>query len=181
MGGMIAQLVAIHHPQRAITLISIMSSTGEQDISPPTQEALGVLLKPSPNEREAYIENSVANWRVLSVSQSKQNEVLIRDHAARRFERGIHPPGVARQLAAVLATYGRREALKQINIPTLVIHGDVDPLVPLDGGLDTAHSIPNAEILILEGFGHDMPPEVWPKVVSAIAEHTATASGYRID
>jgi pimeloyl-ACP methyl ester carboxylesterase len=171
MGGMIAQSMAIHHPARLASLISIMSTTGEPELPPPTPEALAVLTTPAPTDREGYIENSVQNGRVLSGPKFPPNEDLLREHAALKFDRGIHPAGVARQMAAIMASEGRREKLKSVTIPTLVIHGDVDPLVPLEGGKDTAHAIPGAELIIMEGMGHDLPLELWHQIIDAIVKH----------
>jgi pimeloyl-ACP methyl ester carboxylesterase len=174
MGGMIAQSMAIHHPTRLASLISIMSSTGEPDLPPPTPEALTVLTTPAPTDREGYIERSIEGWRVLSGPLFPPDENLVREHAGLKFDRGIHPAGVARQLAAILASGGRRESLKSVTVPTLVIHGDADPLVPVEGGVDTADAIPGAELIVMEGMGHNLPIELWPQLIEAIVLHTST-------
>ncbi|HEY43770.1 MAG TPA: alpha/beta hydrolase [Anaerolineae bacterium] len=173
MGGMIAQSMAIHHPTRLASLISIMSSTGEPDLPPPTPEALAVLTTPAPTDRAGYIENSVENSRVLSGPKFPLNLDLIREHAGLKFDRGIHPTGIARQLAAILTSGGRREMLKSVTIPTLVIHGDADPLVPLEGGKDTADAISGAELIIMEGMGHDLPLQLWSQLIDAIVKHVS--------
>jgi pimeloyl-ACP methyl ester carboxylesterase len=173
MGGMIAQSMAIHHPSRLTSLISIMSSTGEPDLPPPTPEALAVLTTPAPTDRESYIERSVENWRVLSGPSFPPHEDLLREHAGLKFDRGIHPAGVARQMAAIMASGGRRESLKSVTTPTLIIHGDLDPLVPIEGGIDTADAIPGAELIIMEGMGHYLPIELWPQLIEAIVLHTS--------
>ena len=174
MGGMIAQTMAIHHSARLASLISIMSTTGEQDLPPPTTEALAVLTTPAPTDREGCIERSIENWRVLSGPKFPPDEKLLREHAGLQFDRGIHPAGIARQMAAILASGGRREALKSVTTPTLVIHGDVDPLVPIEGGMDTADAIQGAELIIMEGMGHNLPIELWPQLIDAIVLHTST-------
>ena len=174
MGGMIAQTMAIHHPARLASLISIMSSTGEPDLPPPTPEAIAVLTTPRPSDREGYIERSIEGWRILSGPKFPPVETEVREHAGLKFDRGIHPDGVARQMAAILASGGRRESLKSINIPTLIIHGDADPLVPVEGGVDTAEAIPGAELIIMEGMGHYLPIELWPQLIDAIVLHTST-------
>jgi pimeloyl-ACP methyl ester carboxylesterase len=174
MGGMIAQSMAIHYPARLVTLISIMSSTGERDLPLPTPEALAILTTPRPTDREGYIERSVDGWRYLSGPKFPPIETEVRKHAGLKFDRGIHPAGVARQMAAILASGGRREALKSVTIPTLVIHGDADPLVPVEGGVDTAEAIPGAELMIMEGMGHYLPIELWPQLIEAIVLHTST-------
>jgi pimeloyl-ACP methyl ester carboxylesterase len=174
MGGMIAQSMAIHYPDRLASLISIMSSTGEMDLPLPTPEALAVLTNPRPTDREGYIESSVDGWRFLSGPKFPPDENIVRKQAGLKFDRGIHPAGVARQMAAILASGGRRESLKSVTIPTLVIHGDADPLVPVEGGVDTADAIPGAELIIMEGMGHYLPIELWPQLIDAIVLHTST-------
>ena len=173
MGGMIAQSMAVHHPTRLATLISIMSSTGEPDLPPPTPEALAVLTTPAPTDREGYIGSSVEGWKVLSGPKFPPDEKLLREHAGLKFDRGLHPAGVARQMAAILASGGRRESLKSVTTPTLVIHGDADPLVPVEGGVDTADAIPGAELIIMEGMGHNLPDELWPQLIDAIVIHSS--------
>lgn len=173
MGGMIAQSMAIHHPTRLASLISIMSSTGEPDLPPPTPEAIAVLTTPRPTDREGYIERSIEGWRILSGPTFPPDDNLNRKHAGLKFDRGIYPAGIARQLAAILSSGGRRELLKSVTVPTLVIHGDADPLVPVKGGIDTADAIPGAELLIIEGMGHHLPIELWPQLIDAIVLHTS--------
>ena len=171
MGGMIAQEMAIHHPDRVRTLTSIMSSTGNPDLPPPTPEAMAILVTPAPTDRAGYIESSVQTWRVLNGPVLPLDEDLTRERAGRFFDRGLSPEGMVRQLAAILASGSRRESLKSVTIPTLVIHGDADPLVPVEGGIDTANSVPGAGLMIIEGMGHDLPPVVEPQVIEAIVRH----------
>jgi pimeloyl-ACP methyl ester carboxylesterase len=171
MGGMIAQEMAIHHPNRVRTLTSIMSSTGNPELPPPKPEALSVLLTPVPTDREGYIENSIHTWRMLSGPGFPVDQDRVKERARLAFERGLSPAGTARQLAAVVTSGSRKEALQSITVPTLVIHGDADPLVPVESGIDTADTVPGAELLIIEGMGHDLPPAVAPRVIEAIARH----------
>jgi len=173
MGGMIAQEMTIHHPDRVRTLTSIMSRTGNPDLPPPTPEAMAILVTPAPTDRAGYIEYSVETWRVLSGPVFPLDEDLTRERAGQSFDRGLSPDGTTRQLAAILASGSRKEALESVQVPTLVIHGDADPLVPVEGGIDTADSIPGAELMIIEGMGHSLPPEVAPQVIEAIARHAA--------
>ena len=173
MGGMIAQTIAIQYTNRVRTLTSIMSSTGHTDLPQPTPEAMAVLLKQPPSDRAEYIESSVESSRVLHGTKYPLNEKYVREYAGRAYDRCYYPEGTTRQLAAVLASGSRREALRSINTPTLVIHGDVDPLVPVEGGKDTAESIPGAELLIIEGMGHSIPEEVAGDVITAIARHAS--------
>lgn len=171
MGGMIAQEMAIHHPSRVRTLTSIMSTTGNPALPPPKLEALSVLLTPFPTDRDGYIENSLQTWRVLSGPGFPLDQDLVRERAGRFFDRGLSLAGTARQMAAVVTSGSRREALRSVAISTLVIHGDADPLVPVECGMDTADAIPGAELLIIEGMGHDLPLAVAPRVIEAIARH----------
>jgi pimeloyl-ACP methyl ester carboxylesterase len=105
------------------------------------------------------------------------DEERIRARAARLYDRAFYPEGLVRQFASILASGNRRKALEAVRTPTLVIHGDADPLVPVEGGLDTAEAVPGAELLIIEGMGHDLPPGVWPHIVEAITRHTRKALG----
>lgn len=171
MGGMIAQEMAIHHPNRVRTLTSIMSSTGDQALPPPKPEALSVLLTPFPTDRDAYIENSIHTWQVLSGPGFPLDHDLVKERAGRSFDRGLSLAGTARQMAAVVTSGSRREALWSVTVPTLVIHGDADPLVPVESGIDTADAVPGAELLVIEGMGHDVPLAVAPRVIDAIARH----------
>ncbi len=171
MGGMIAQEIAIHHPKRVRTLTSIMSSTGDPELPPPKPEALSVLVTPPPTDREGYLEHSIQIWRTLSGPGFPVDEDYIAERAEQSFSRGISVAGTARQLAAILSSGSRKEALQSVTVPTLVIHGDADPLVPVEGGIDTANSIPGANLLIIEGMGHDLPPALAPQVIEAIVQH----------
>jgi pimeloyl-ACP methyl ester carboxylesterase len=175
MGGMIAQTLAIRHPSRVRSLTSIMSTTGNPNLPPGTPEAMAVLLEPPPTERAAAIERGVAVSRVVGSPGFPFDEARIRERSARLYDRAFYPVGVARQLAAVMAGESRVEALGSLRIPALVIHGDADPLVPVEGGRDTHAAIPGAELLLIEGMGHDMPPETWPRITRAIGELTGKA------
>jgi len=171
MGGMIAQTVAIKYPERVRTLTSIMSTTGDPRLPQAKPEAGQLLFIPAPTEREAYIDHSVKVWRVLGSPGFPFHEERTREFAGRVYDRGLNPAGFGRQLAAVYASGSRKEALKSLDIPTLVIHGDADPLIPFEAGKDTAESIPGAKLVVIEGMGHHLPLEVWSKLVNEIAAH----------
>ncbi len=171
MGGMIVQTMAIEHSDRIRTMTSIMSTTGEVSVSTPKPEALAVIMDVPPSDRSECIEDAVRKQQILRGPKYPLNEEFVRQFAARAFDRCFYPEGVTRQLAAVLASGSRKEALESVRVPTLVIHGDADPLVPVDGGKDTAASIPGAELMIIEGMGHDIPEEVAPQIIAAIARH----------
>jgi pimeloyl-ACP methyl ester carboxylesterase len=179
MGGMIAQTVAIRHGRRLRSLVSIMSSTGNPSLPPATREAMAVLMAPPPADRARSVEAAVHTWRVIGSPGFPFDEARIRERAGRLYDRGFHPQGVARHFAAILAHGSRVEKLRGVVAPTLVIHGAADPLVPLEGGRDTARSIPGAELLVIEGMGHDLPEGAWPRLVGAISEHTAKAEARR--
>lgn len=175
MGGMIAQTVAIRHPGRMRSLTSIMSTTGDRSLPPAKPEAMAVLLSPPPATREQAIEQHLKAARAIGSPGFPFDAARARARAARIYDRSAYPAGVARQLAAVLAHGSRKSALGALRMPALVIHGDADPLVPVEGGRDTAASIPGAELLEVAGMGHDLPPQVWPRLVAAISAHTERA------
>jgi pimeloyl-ACP methyl ester carboxylesterase len=179
MGGMIAQTLAIRHGRRLRSLTSIMSSTGNPSVPPAKPEAMAVLMTPPPEDRAGSLDAAVRTWRTIGSPGFPFDEAKIRARAGRLYDRSFHPQGVARQLAAVVAHGSRVEKLKDVTTPTLVIHGAADPLVPLEGGRDTARSIPGAELLVIEGMGHDLPEGAWPQLVGAISEHTAKAEAAR--
>ena len=169
MGGMIAQTLAIIHPDRVFSLTSIMSSA--RYMYPPSAEAAALLNKKSPESRDEYIEYALENSKVLGGPKYQHDDDLYREHAGRRFDRGLYPPGFARQLAAVMTQNDRRTELSKLNLPTLILHGDCDPLVPVDGGMETAEAVPNSKLRIIEGWGHGFPPIIWPTLVDELVAH----------
>jgi pimeloyl-ACP methyl ester carboxylesterase len=175
MGGMIAQTLAIEHPQRVRSLTSIMSTTGDRAVGAATQEALGVLMAPPAKNREEAQERAVATFRVIGSPGFRLDEDALRERAGMAFDRSYDPAGVARQLAAIVTTADRTERLRGLGVPTLVIHGAQDPLVNVSGGRATAAAIPGAELTIIEGMGHDLPRELWGRIVDAISNLTARA------
>ena len=170
MGGMIAQTIAIEYPQRVLSLTSIMSTTGNPQVPPAQPQAMAVLLNPSPSERAAFIDHMANSFRVIGSPGFEFDEVSFRDRIGRAFDRSYDPGGVARQLVAILADGNRKERLRAVRVPALVIHGKDDPLVPVEGAMDTAEAIPGARLLVIEGMGHDLPRGTWPRIVDAIAE-----------
>jgi len=175
MGGMIVQIIAFRHPTRVLSLTSIMSTTGNPKLPQAKPEALQVLLKPAPTEREAYIEELVKRRRILYGSGFPYHEDQAHEFAANSYDRSFYPQGMARQLFAILATENRVPKLGSIIVPTLVIHGGDDPLVPVEGGKETAEYISGSELVIIEGMGHSLPPETWPQIVDAIAKNAEKA------
>jgi pimeloyl-ACP methyl ester carboxylesterase len=179
MGGMIAQTVAIRHPRRLRSLVSIMSSTGDPSLPQAKPEAMAVLTAPPPTDRPGSLDAAVRVWRTIGSPGFPFDEAKIRERAGRLFDRSFYPQGTARQMAAIMAHGSRAEKLRAVSTPTLVIHGAADPLVPIEGGRHTAQAIPGAELLVIEGMGHDLPEGAWPQLVGAISEHTAKAEPRR--
>jgi len=178
MGGMIAQEVALSFPQRVRSLTSIMSTTGNPKVPPPTRQASAMLMAPPPTTKEEFLTRFAQTWKVLRVGSFPLDEAKDRERAERTFARGLNPAGVGRQLRAILASGSRKERLRAVKAPTLVIHGTVDPLVRPEGGKDTAASIPGAKLLMIDGMGHALPISMWGMVIDAIARH---ATGARVE
>jgi pimeloyl-ACP methyl ester carboxylesterase len=174
MGGMIAQTLAFRHPERVLTLTSIMSTPGPS-VAPPTAAAGAVLYTPPATDREGALAQALAN-RVVIGSPGLDQERFMR-MAALAYDRCYDPAGTARQLAAIMASPDRTELLGGVDVPTLVIHGEVDQLVPLAGGQATAAAIPGAELLVLPGMGHDLPQPLWPQIIGPITKLTANSAG----
>jgi pimeloyl-ACP methyl ester carboxylesterase len=171
MGGMIAQQLAIERPERLLSLISKMSTTGEAEYGAPAPEALAALLTPSPTERGAYIEASAGKamiWASKRYGDRARAEAL----AAASYDRCFYPEGVARQFAAILASGSRADGLRELTVPTLVIHGLDDTLITPSGGERTAELVPGARLLLVEDMGHDRPEPLWPLLTEAILGHT---------
>jgi len=175
MGGMIAQTIAYRHPSRVLSLTSIMSTTGNPDLPEMAPEVQQVFFAPVPPERDAIIENSIKIGKFTYGSGFIFDEVKFRDLAGRVFDRCYYPAGIGRHLLAIWAQGSRKEKLSAIKVPTLVIHGREDLLFPVEGGIDTAEAILGSELIIIEGMGHSLPPEVWGKISDAIARNTAKA------
>lgn len=173
MGGMIAQTVAIEHPRRVRSLVSVMSQPGELDVGQPTAAAAAALFSPPPTTRQEYIDDS-PRWMVWH-SKKYRDEDRVRENAARDFDRSFYPEGAMRQLAAIYASGRRTDALQKLNVPTLVIHGRDDELITPSGGFRTAELIPGANLLFMADMGHDLPEPLWPFVTDAIISHLRRA------
>jgi pimeloyl-ACP methyl ester carboxylesterase len=153
-----------------------MSTTGDRDAGQPHAEGVGVLYKRPPTERDAYIAHTVEVSRAIG-SPSLFDEDLARAKASLAFERGLSPDGTGRQMLAIIASGSRSDDLRRIDIPTLVIHGDADPLVDPTGGRRTAEVIPGAELIVLAGMGHDLPAVYWSTIVEAVTALASRADG----
>ena len=174
MGGMIAQTVAIRHPSRVLSLISIYSTTGNKDLPGPRPDVLEFLLAPAPSDREAYIEHMAALFRVMAGPGFPFDEGWTRMITAKAYDRCFCPEGTGRQLIAIMNQANRKKALASVTVPTLVIHGTDDPVVPVEAGIDTAQAVPGSELMLIEGMGHDLPHGgAWPRIVEAISAHTS--------
>jgi pimeloyl-ACP methyl ester carboxylesterase len=173
MGGMIAQVISYRHPKYALSLTSIMSTTGNPDLPYGKLDAIAAVVAPAPEERKAYVEHFVNVWRRIWSPGFPFEEERVRTFMEKSYDRSYCPQGMARQNTAVIASGDRRLLLSSIKAPTLVIHGADDPLIPVEGGKDTARVIPGASLLIINGMGHDMPKKVWSEIADAISHHTA--------
>ena len=175
MGGMIVQTMAINHTRRIRSLTSIMSTTGNPQLTPATPEAAAALIAEPAQDRDGRILQSIATQRTIGSPGFPFNEARARQKATLAYDRCFYPQGVARQMAAVVAQGDRSEGLKQLDLPALIIHGKADPLVPVDGGVDTHEKIPGSELLLIDGMGHDLPTQTWDTIVPAIAEISRVA------
>jgi pimeloyl-ACP methyl ester carboxylesterase len=174
MGGMIAQKMAIEFPDRVLSLTSMSSSTGEPEYGQPTPEAQQVLLTPRPADRAGYI--AAAERDLVWASRRYRDPAALRAHAAASYDRSHYPAGVPRQLAAMILDGSRADALRTLQVPTLVIHGQDDTAIDPSGGRRTAELVPGARLLLVDDMGHDRPPALWPTLVDAIHKHTKGAT-----
>ena len=176
MGGMIAQTIAIEHPERVLSLVSIMSNEGGRVKGQPTIGAYRMLLSKAPNDRDAYAEYTARLYGVIGSPGFETDTDAIRERSKVAFDRGVTAAGTGRQLMAIAASANRTAGLRRLQVPTTVIHGSKDPLVRKSGGKAVAAAVPRARYLEIEGMGHDLPPGVWPQVVDAIAENAGRAA-----
>jgi pimeloyl-ACP methyl ester carboxylesterase len=176
MGGFIAQLVAINHPDRVLSLTSIMSGPGGTDTVPPQPEGAAVLMTVPPPTREEQIAHGLWIRRVLHGPGDPFDETAETARVERAYDRSYYPAGTGRQLVAILAAHSRTEKLRQVKRPTLVVHGLDDVLVPVENGRRVAAAVPGARLIEFEGMGHNLPERVWPPVLDAIEELAREAS-----
>src|ERR1700733_8877771 len=175
MGGMIAQTLAARRPDAARSLVSIMSNTGNRWKGQPAFGIYRYLLRAGPTDREGYIEHRTRVFEAIGSRGLPFDKDRVRDMVARSYDRGHDPAGPGRQLGAIIASGDRTAELGTISVPTLVIHGSKDRMVARSGGVATAKAIPGAQLMTVEGMGHDLPEAAWPQLVEAIARHAQAA------
>jgi pimeloyl-ACP methyl ester carboxylesterase len=175
MGGRIAQRLVIDHPDKVLSLTSIMSTTGDPNVGRLNEATMAALSGPPAGDRESAITAAIAAYRVLGSPGFPVSDEELRARAEATYDRGYNPAGSARQLAAVLTASDRTEALHKVTVPTTVIHGEADPLVDISGSKATAAAIPGAELVTIPGMGHDIPRGAWPRIIDAIVHNTRRA------
>lgn len=172
MGGMIAQCIALKSPIRVSSLTSIMSTTGDRSLPKAKARISAKLLKPPAKELEQYITQSLDVWKMLHGEHFPYDQERVEKVLRESRQRGFNPAGVARQLSAIIDSPDRTLSLQQLQLPSLIIHGDIDPLVPVECGIATATAIPHATLKILKGMGHTLPIQLWPQIVEDITRVT---------
>jgi pimeloyl-ACP methyl ester carboxylesterase len=175
MGGMIVQQLAIDHPQRLLSATSIMSTTGEEGVGTASKEAFALLTAKPATDRESYVQAQLAGLRVWG-SPEFADEDRWRAVAEAAFDRGFHPAGTARQFLAIRASGPRADLLRGVRVPFLVIHGDKDALIHSSGGRRTAELVPGARFELIEGMGHDYPPQLWDRLTDLVVDHVRTTA-----
>jgi pimeloyl-ACP methyl ester carboxylesterase len=176
LGGMIVQRLAVEHPERLLSMTSVMSRTGEPGYGESAPEALAILTARPAATRDEYIDNHVAAQHVYGSKPEWIDDEWSRERAAAAYDRCFCPAGIARQMGAAMRDGSRAARLREVHVPTLVLHGSRDRLIDPSGGRNTAETIPGARYVEIEGMGHDYPPAVWKQWVSIWAEFAAGAS-----
>ena len=177
MGGFIAQVVAIEQPRRVRSLTSMLSSTGSLAVGQPRPESRGLFAPMPPRNRAEAIERALQGAKIVGSPGFPPDLDAVAARAGRAFDRGFDPPAMIRQGAGVVASGDRTSRLRELRVPTLVIHGDSDVLVDVSGGHATAAAIPGAELVVVEGLGHDLPRALWSDFASRIAAVVARGEG----
>jgi pimeloyl-ACP methyl ester carboxylesterase len=175
MGGMIAQTLAIRFPERVLSLASLMSNTGHRWKGQPGVRIYPVFLRPPARDRESAIESTIGVYDLIGSPEFERDTEELRRLAGLSWDRGHDPAGSGRQLAAIIAGGDRKRELGRLTVPTVVIHGTRDRMVRPSGGRETAQAIPGAQLVMIEGMGHDLPRGTWPQIIDAIAANAARA------
>ena len=170
MGGMIAQCMALKAPNRVNSLTSIMSTTGNRSLPKAKIRVIAKLLKPLAKEIGPYVAQNLDVWLMLHGKHFPFDQESVEKVIRHSQQRGVNPAGVARQLSAIIDSGDRTLSLRKLHIPSLIIHGDIDPLIPVECGIATAAAIPGATLKILKGMGHTLPMQLWPQIVEDIVE-----------
>jgi len=178
MGGMIAQALAIRYPQRVLSLCSISSTTGDPSVGKTKWRLYPVLFRPLPKDRAPHIDAFARMAKKIGSRRKYAPDMdQVRDLAGRSFDRGFWPEGTQRQFAAAVTAPNRTPLLRDVRVPALVVHGESDGLVGPSGGRATAEAIPGAKLVTIKHMGHDLPRQIWPQLVSEIADNAARATG----
>lgn len=180
MGGMVAQLVAANHPEHVLSLTSMMSTSANPELAPPAPEVMAHMTTPPPDpavDREGFLDKMMSNEKLIGSPAYPSDEAVMRAQMSSNLDRCHYPSGFLRHYAAILAAPDRRPKLRSITAPSLVIHGEDDPLVPVEGGRDTAANIPNAELLVIPGMGHNLPEQLFDTLVDAIDRNARRGGG----
>ncbi|MCR9270996.1 MAG: alpha/beta hydrolase [Hyphomonadaceae bacterium] len=180
MGGMIGQHVAAKVPDRVSSLTAIMTTTGNPKLPRPSSTVMKAMVRrgPQPTRRDDIIDQSVATFGIIGTPGEDQNTNGMRDRITRSYDRSFNPAGVIRQMSAIVASGDFRKVTRTIKAPTLVIHGDADPLVPIEGGRDIAKLVRGARMEVMQGMGHDVPPRFLPQVTKLMLDHFAATRVY---
>jgi pimeloyl-ACP methyl ester carboxylesterase len=171
MGGMIVQTMAIENPGRLLTMTSVMSTTGDSDVGQPTEEARQRIMARPARDRDGYVAGQLAGLRIWGSPACFEEDRLVAN-ATEAFDRCFEPEGTMRQMMAIMASGSRTAALGSVTVPTLVLHGDADALVDPSGGRRTADAVAGARFVLLEGMGHDYPPQYWDQIIELVGAHT---------
>lgn len=177
MGGMIAQSLAVHHPEKVLSLVSIMSNTGQRWSGQPTLRIYPIFLRRAPEGKASFVAHTEQLFAAIGSKELERDPAEIHEIASTSYDRDHDPAGPGRQLAAIIASGDRTKELRSIRTPTLVVHGSADPLVALSGGRATARAIPGAKLMKVQDMGHDLPRGVWPQLIDGIVENAARAGG----
>lgn len=168
MGGMIVQTLAVEHPDRVRSMTSVMSTLGRRTVGWQHPSLLPMLLAPRGSGKEAYAATSAKMWNVIGSPEFPVSEEKLRERADETFDRGVSTSGVMRQMLAIVSQPDRSKALKDLTMPVAVLHGSADKMVHVSGGRATARAVPGAELLVVEGMGHDLPPQLFDTLVELV-------------